>query len=426
MALTKIKTGSVSDSITLTSPDINTPDIDGGTIDGTVIGGATPAAISGTTITATVANANPKLKAAFNASNYIGISHEKINVQGGGVGLIIQGNGTDRATFASGGGLNLANGDLIVASGNVGIGVVPQSGWSGGAHDGDVLQVGTGGAVYGRGSGNADMHVSSNLYRDSAGAFKAIVTGGSSFFQQSGGGFHFNSAASVSAGATASITTKVAINGAGNITTQYGNTSGYAQTSGSGGVAFVNDTGSIGSALISVTNAASGWSNFYVNRLWTSGQDTRLFQFSVNGSGVAGSIRVASASTITFNTSSDYRLKENVVYEWDATTRLKQLKPARFNFIVDGTGVTQDGFMAHEAQEVVPIAVSGTKDAMKDEDYEITPAVLDDDGVEITAAVMGTRRAIDAQGIDHSKLVPLLVKTIQELEARITTLEAGE
>ena len=49
MALTKIKTGSVSDSITLTSPDINTPDIDGGTINGTLIGAATPAAISGTT-----------------------------------------------------------------------------------------------------------------------------------------------------------------------------------------------------------------------------------------------------------------------------------------------------------------------------------------------------------------------------------------
>ena len=49
MALTKIKSGGVSSSIALDSPDINTPDIDGGTIDGTVIGGATPAAISGTT-----------------------------------------------------------------------------------------------------------------------------------------------------------------------------------------------------------------------------------------------------------------------------------------------------------------------------------------------------------------------------------------
>ena len=218
---------------------------------------------------------------------------------------------------------------------------------------------------------------------------------------------------------------RMRINSAGHITTQYGNTSGYAQTSGSTGVAFVNDTGAIGSALVSVTNAARGWSNLYVNRIWSSGEDTRFMQFTVNGSGVCGYIRLASASTMTYGTSSDYRLKENVVYDWDATTRLKQLKPARFNFIADGTDVTQDGFMAHEAQEVVPIAVSGTKDAMKDEDYEITPAVLDDNGVEIEAAVMGTRRAIDAQGIDHSLLVPLLVKTIQELEARITILEAG-
>jgi len=66
-------------------------------------------------VTATVASQNPKLKAAYNASNYIGISHEKINVQGGGVGLIIQGNGVDRATFASGGGLTV--GGAVTATG---------------------------------------------------------------------------------------------------------------------------------------------------------------------------------------------------------------------------------------------------------------------------------------------------------------------
>jgi hypothetical protein len=71
----------------------------------------------------------------------------------------------------------------------------------------------------------------------------------------------------------------------------------------------------------------------------------------------------------------------------------------------------------------VPLAVQGTKDAMKEEDYEVTPAVYDSEGNETEAAVMGTRTAIDPQGIDHSMLVPLLVKTIQELEARITTLE---
>ena len=123
---------------------------------------------------------------------------------------------------------------------------------------------------------------------------------------------------------------------------------------------------------------------------------------------------------MTYGTSSDYRLKENVVYDWDATTRLKQLKPARFNFILDGDDVVQDGFMAHEVSDIVPLAVQGTKDAMKEEDYEVTPAVYDSEGNETEAAVMGTRTAIDPQGIDHSMLVPLLVKTIQELEARLT------
>ena len=62
---------------------------------------------------------------------------------------------------------------------------------------------------------------------------------------------------------------------------------------------------------------------------------------------------------------------------------------------------------------------------MRDEEYEVTPAVLDEDGNEVTPAVMGTRSVPDYQGIDQSKLVPLLVKTIQELEARITALEAN-
>ena len=124
----------------------------------------------------------------------------------------------------------------------------------------------------------------------------------------------------------------------------------------------------------------------------------------------------------SYVTSSDYRLKENVDYTWDATTRLKQLKPARFNFIADAD-TTVDGFIAHEVSSVVPEAISGTKDAIKDEEYEVTPAVMDGETV-VTEAVMGTRSVPDMQGIDQSKLVPLLVKTIQELEARITALEA--
>ena len=214
---------------------------------------------------------------------------------------------------------------------------------------------------------------------------------------------------------------KLRVDNIGNIKSQYGSGSGYAQTSGSGGLYYRNDDASVGGSVIITNNSNRGWSPMYMNKFdWTSSKDTRFIQFVVNGSGAAGYIRAASASTVTYGTSSDYRLKENVNYEWDATTRLKQLKPARFNFILDGTDTPQDGFMAHEVQDIVPLAISGTKDAMKNEEYEVTPAVLDDDGVETTPAVMGTRSVIDPQGIDHSMLVPLLVKTIQELEARLT------
>ena len=144
-----------------------------------------------------------------------------------------------------------------------------------------------------------------------------------------------------------------------------------------------------------------------------------------NPNGIVGSI-VTSGSSTAYNTSSDYRLKTAVTYDWDATTRLKQLRPARFEWIADGDdAVPVDGFLAHEVEDIVPEAITGTKDAMRDEEYEVTPAVLDEDGNVVTPAVMGTRSVPDYQGIDQSKLVPLLVKTIQELEARITALEAN-
>jgi|9_EtaG_2_1085328.scaffolds.fasta_scaffold29255_3 hypothetical protein len=135
----------------------------------------------------------------------------------------------------------------------------------------------------------------------------------------------------------------------------------------------------------------------------TSSRNVAVFRNSNNG---VGSINVSGSST-GFNTSSDYRLKENVVTDWDATTRLKQLKPSRFNFKTD-KDTTVDGFLAHEVSSIVPEAITGKKDEVE--------TYIDDNGKEQTRPVY--------QGIDQSKLVPLLVKTIQELEARIATLES--
>ena len=143
-------------------------------------------------------------------------------------------------------------------------------------------------------------------------------------------------------------------------------------------------------------------------------------------SSVVGSINITSSAT-QYATSSDYRLKENVDYTWDATTRLKQLKPARFNFIADDTNTLVDGFLAHEVSSIVPEAITGAKDAMAVETRYTADDVEtqgDDPSKNVGDPKTYSSSKIDSQGIDQSKLVPLLVKTIQELEARITALEA--
>ena len=148
----------------------------------------------------------------------------------------------------------------------------------------------------------------------------------------------------------------------------------------------------------------------------------------INPNGTVGQIYTNGSATY-YNTSSDYRLKEDDVPMTGATERVKALRPINFAWKVDGSRT--DGFFAHEAQEVVPECSTGTKDAMRDEEYEVTPAVeevRDEDGnvtTEAIPAVMGTRSVPDYQGIDQSKLVPLLTATIQELIARIEALEGA-
>jgi hypothetical protein len=163
-----------------------------------------------------------------------------------------------------------------------------------------------------------------------------------------------------------------------------------------GGDLLINTTSQVGSGnpRVSVDNGSDGVC-IATSRSGTS--SVAHMQF-INGSGTVGSISTSGSAT-AFNTSSDYRLKTSVESMTDATARLKQLNPVRFKFLAD-TSTTLDGFLAHEVQAIIPEAVTGTKDE------------VDADG----NAVM--------QGIDQSKIVPLLVATIKELEARIAALES--
>jgi len=137
-------------------------------------------------------------------------------------------------------------------------------------------------------------------------------------------------------------------------------------------------------------------SNFCAAFKTNSGSNKEVIRF-VNGVDGVGTIST-STTTTTYNTSSDYRLKENIVDVTDGITRVKQLQPKRFNFIADNSR-TVDGFIAHEAQTVVPEAVTGTHDEVDDDNNPVY------------------------QGIDQSKLVPLLTAALQEAIAKIETLE---
>jgi hypothetical protein len=137
--------------------------------------------------------------------------------------------------------------------------------------------------------------------------------------------------------------------------------------------------------------------NNYAGAFNRMNSDGQLILFGRNGSTV-GSIAVTPQST-SYHTSSDYRLKKNVTAVTDGIARLQQLKPIRFNFISDPSKIF-DGFFAHEVQTIVPEAIFGEKDAVDDDNNPIY------------------------QGIDQSKLVPLLTAALQEAVTKIESLEA--
>ncbi len=150
-------------------------------------------------------------------------------------------------------------------------------------------------------------------------------------------------------------------------------------------------------------NLTSENESFILNNNNATGATFKM-DFRQNNSS-KGSIAVGSSST-AYNTSSDYRLKENVETLKDGLSRLAQLKPVQFTWTTDGA--LSEGFIAHEVDEVFPDAVTGEKDAVDEEGN------------------------IAAQQMDYGRITPLLVKAIQEqqeqieeLKAEIATLKGG-
>ena len=201
---------------------------------------------------------------------------------------------------------------------------------------------------------------------------------------------------------------------------------------------FINTTTRTGSTNVLSVLGDSGEDVMHVRTTNDSGA-VKGIDFTDGDGTNGGEITInAGGNTTSYSTSSDYRLKENVDYDFDATSRLKQLKPSRFNWI-SKPDTTVDGFLAHEVSSIVPEAITGTKDETK----TVTNAVLSKrnalltdgiteaeweqgkvDGIYPSDSTWSASKAIPKyQSIDQAKLVPLLVKTVQELEARIKILE---
>jgi hypothetical protein len=284
----------------------------------------------------------------------------------------------DQIDFKTGGADRL----IIDSSGRVGIGITPDT-----TSAGKSLQINRSVINDDDGGSTGFLHITQNGYYDSA--WKYVEDGAAEKISFNQGTIVFENADSNSSGADASLTwnQRFKMDAGGRL-----------------------DVGSIGHTSDNMIDVASPnlsavAGGVSVQNL-TDNTGGYLVSFYRSNNALIGTISQGSGS-VAYNTSSDYRLKENVKTDWDATTRLKQLKPSRFNF-KDYKDTTVDGFLAHEVSSIVPEAVTGEKDAV---DKEGNP---------------------EYQGIDQSKLVPLLTKALQEsiaradaLEARIKKLEDG-
>jgi hypothetical protein len=201
------------------------------------------------------------------------------------------------------------------------------------------------------------------------------------------------------------------------------------------GNVLVNTASQIASGKVSVASAESAFTakisgntgvgvGLDVERTVQNG-DAAYFRSTT---GLAGFITITGANTCTYNSVSDYRLKENVAPMTGALAKVAALKPVTYTWKSDGSD--GQGFIAHELQAVIPDSVTGEKDATRTEKYEISPAIpatFDKDGKVIKAAVeavMGEREVPHYQGVDTSLLVATLVAAMQEQQTLITQLQA--
>jgi hypothetical protein len=350
-------------------------------------------------------------------------------------------------TFKRWNGVAYLNDVVMDGSGNLGLGVTP-SAWNSATKN---IQ-NPAGSVYG--INTTDMGVAQNLFLDSTGTWKYVNTAAASYFAQTGGAFSWASVGSGTAGATASLTTKMTLDASGNLgigVTTLGNklevngginmaaatatvpSYGMMVASGVGTqitsalhTAFYNNGSeraridSSGSWLVGTTSTdpigarVNGFAFYKADNVIrirgnaaplnvginaTSG--TSIQFFTDNGTAAVGAGNISSnGSSTAYNTSSDYRLKDNQQPLTGSGAFIDALKPKTWNWKADGSSGV--GFIAHEVQEVSPGSVVGQKDA------------VDKNGKPI----------MQAMEYGSAEFIANIIAELQSLRARVAALES--
>jgi hypothetical protein len=312
------------------------------------------------TYLATHVNGSERVRIDSSGRVLVGTSSDRSNVPGASVGVLIEG--------ASGGSTNKRFVQHIFGSGDGSgpyLGLGKHRGTSTGGNtlvvNGDEL-----GGIYFQGADGSNFIQGASIISFIDGTPGANDMPGRLVFSTTADG--------------ASVPTeRMRIGSDGNL--RVGTASGDPAGAGSNGRVVVSAANG-GQAALTVYNAGTGAVNIISLE---------------NGNGQVGRIQI-SGSTTSYLTSSDYRLKEAITPMTGALGKVAALKPCTYKWKVDGTN--GEGFIAHELAEIVPACVGGKKDA------------VDDDGNPVY------------QGIDQSKLVPLLTAALQEAIGEIESLKA--
>ncbi len=346
--------------------------------------------------------------------------------------------------YAATGSGNYTLGMRLDSSGNLGLGVTP-SAWNSAIK---AFQIGAGVSLESRTSNYGYMALSANQYINSSGTPIYLATDAATKYEQANGVHRWSTAPSGTAGNAISFTQAMTLDAAGNLavggtTSTYGSARAFTLDS-SGDTAFVmRRSGGVSGAIYASTTevnlsaagavpitfsnnsteraridssgnllvgqTATGYQNAFsayigggsviISHTGSAASGTTYMGFGCGAGTQIGSITQNGTTAVAYNTSSDYRLKEDIQPMTGALAKVAALKPCTYKWKADGSD--GEGFIAHELAEVVPQAVTGEKDA------------VDADGKPVY------------QGIDTSFLVATLTAAIQELKAEFDAYKAS-